>query len=464
LEEAIMQRKKLASAVSLLSKGVFPGVKARCVFVAFLAALLLLPVGMGNTAAAEEEVKIGVIFPLSGNLASTGQLLRIGVELAAEIANKKMAGLDIPMADWEGIPGLKGAKVKLIFADHRSDPARGADLAKGLIMDDKVVGILGCYNSSVTKSVSTICERYGVPMINSNSTAPGLTTRGYKWFWRTTPNNITFTHDLYRFLLGLTEGKVKKLGKVPMADLENVAMAGEETEFGATGLEVLEELAPKYGFKVAKAIKYPHQAADLTSEVQALRASKPDVVALVPYISDALLFMRTFKSQKFSPNVIWGQDAGTLQPEFANNLKSDAVGVLTRTVFVAKIADVKPVAKQINDLFKAKSGEDFSGTSARAFTGLQTWLYILNKAKSTKPAAIQAAANAIEIPGKDLIMPWKGIKFGGEQKDETGQNIWGSGMIAQWQLAQGDEVPHLEAVYPFEYATADLIYPFPAWK
>ena len=61
-------------------------------------------------------------------------------------------------------------------------------------------------------------------------------------------------------------------------------------------------------------------------------------------------------------------------------------------------------------------------------------------------------------------MPWKGIKFGGEQKDETGQNIWGSGMIAQWQLAQGDEVPHLEAVYPFEYATADLIYPFPAWK
>jgi branched-chain amino acid transport system substrate-binding protein len=223
LEEAIMQRKKLASAVSLLSKGVFPGVKARCVFVAFLAALLLLPVGMGNTAAAEEEVKIGVIFPLSGNLASTGQLLRIGVELAAEIANKKMAGLDIPMADWEGIPGLKGAKVKLIFADHRSDPARGADLAKGLIMDDKVVGILGCYNSSVTKSVSTICERYGVPMINSNSTAPGLTTRGYKWFWRTTPNNITFTHDLYRFLLGLTEGKVKKLGKVPMADLENVA-------------------------------------------------------------------------------------------------------------------------------------------------------------------------------------------------------------------------------------------------
>jgi branched-chain amino acid transport system substrate-binding protein len=436
----------------------------RKVVLVILALTLIIPLGAGNLKAAEKEVKIGVIFPLSGNLASTGRLLRIGVELCAEIVNNKKEGLNIPMAAWEGIPGLKGAKIKLIFADHRSDPARGADLAKGLIKDQKVVGILGCYNSSVTKSVSTVCERFGVPMINSNSTSPPLTTRGFKWFWRTTPHNITFTHDFYRFLKGLTEGKVKKLGKIPMADVENVAIAGEETEFGSTGLEVLEQLAPKYGFKVVKAIKYPHQAPDLTSEVQSIRASKPGVVALVPYISDALLYMRTFKSQKFSPKVIWGQNAGTLQPEFAKNLQKDAVGVLTRTVFVAKIADVKPVAKQINDLFKAKSGEDFSGTSARAFTGLQTWAYVLNKAKSTDPKAIQAAANAIEIPGKELIMPWKGIKFGGEQKGEVGQNIWGSGMIAQWQVGKGDTVPRLEAVYPFEYATADFIYPFQAWQ
>lgn len=436
----------------------------RKVVLVLLALTLMIPLSVGNVKAADKEVKIGVIFPLSGNLASTGKLLRTGVELAAEIVNNKKEGLDIPIAAWEGIPGLKGAKIKLIFADHRSDPARGADLAKGLIKDEKVVGILGCYNSSVTKSVSTICERFGVPMINSNSTSPALTTRGFKWFWRTTPHNITFTHDLYRFLNGLTEGKVKKLGNVPKADIENVAIAGEETEFGATGLEVLEALAPMYGFKAVKAIKYPHEAPDLTSEVQSIRASNPGVVALVPYVSDALLFMRTFKSQKFSPKVIWGQNAGTLQPAFAENLKNDAVGVLTRTVFVAKIADVKPVAKQINDLFKAKSGTDFSGTSARAFTGLQTWAYVLNKAKSTDPKAIQAAANAIEIPGKELIMPWKGIKFGGEQKGEMGQNIWGSGMIGQWQLGAGETVPHLEAVYPFEYATADLIYPFPAWK
>ena len=456
-----MQREHSAFEVSFSFKGLF---SAKYLFILFSALLLVFAQGRGYAAAAEKEVKIGVIFPLSGNLASTGRLLRIGVELAAEIANSKMSGIDIPMAQWEGIPGLKGAKIKLIFADHRSDPARGADLAKGLIKDDKVAGILGCYNSSVTKSVSMVCERYGVPMINSNSTSPALTTQGYQWFWRTTPHNITFTHDFYKFLQGLTEGKAKNVGKVPLSEIKKVAIAGEETEFGATGIDVLKELAPKYGFEAVTAIKYAHQAPDLSSEAQAIRATDPGVVALVPYISDALLFMQTFKSMKFAPKIIWGQDAGTQQPEFGNELKKDAVGVLTRTEFVPGLAKVKPVTKQINDLFKKRSGEDFSGTSARAFTGLQTWIYILDKAKSTDPKAIQAAANEIEIPGNELIMPWKGVKFGGEQPNERGQNLWGSGLIAQWQMAQGAEVPHLEAVYPFEFATADLIYPFPSWK
>lgn len=435
---------------------------ARCglfVISAMVISGLLVPTSIW----AAKEVKIGVVFPLSGGLASTGRLLRIGVELAAEIVNNRMKNLDIPMANWEGIPGLGGAKIKLVFMDHRSDPARGADLAKQLILDEKVVGILGCYNSSVTKSVSTVCERYGVPMINSNSTSPALTTRGFKWFWRTTPHNVTFSHDLYRFLNGLAEGKARGVGRVPKKDIEKIAIAGEQTEFGATGVQVLEDLAPQYGFQVVKAMKYDHKSPDLTSEVQAIRASNPGTVAFIPYVPDAILFMRTFKSMKFSPKVIWGQDAGTVQPEFASGLKKDAVGVLTRTVFVPKIADVKPVTKQINDLFKAKSGEDFSGTSARAFTGLQTWAYVLNNAKSTDPKAVQAAANGLHMSGEELIMPWNGIKFGGEQKGEMGQNVLGSGMIGQWQLSSGDEVPHLEAVYPFEYSTADLIYPFPKW-
>jgi len=93
---------------------------------------------------AMKEIKIGVIYPLSGGAAAAGRELRAGAELAAEIANSVMPNLPMTMAKNAGIKSLGGAKIKLIFKDHEGNPTLGADLAKKLILDDKVDGILGC--------------------------------------------------------------------------------------------------------------------------------------------------------------------------------------------------------------------------------------------------------------------------------------------------------------------------------
>ncbi|MCX5846886.1 MAG: ABC transporter substrate-binding protein, partial [Deltaproteobacteria bacterium] len=128
--------------------------------VVFLSLLFIVP----PLFAQEKEIRIGVLYPLSGAAATIGRDLQRAAELTAEIINNKTPGVDIPMAQWGGIPNLGGAKIKLIFADHRGEPDRGADLAKRLILDDKVVGLMGAYHSSVTKTVSAVAERYGIPM------------------------------------------------------------------------------------------------------------------------------------------------------------------------------------------------------------------------------------------------------------------------------------------------------------
>jgi branched-chain amino acid transport system substrate-binding protein len=96
---------------------------------------------------------------------------------------------------------LGGAKIKLIIQTIKVIPQLGADLAKKLIQDDKVVGLMGAYHSAVTKTVAAVAERYGVPIINESSTSPALTKEGLKWFWRTT-HDTTFTNDLFVFLEG----------------------------------------------------------------------------------------------------------------------------------------------------------------------------------------------------------------------------------------------------------------------
>ena len=420
-----------------------------------LVAVFILPAG----ALAAEEVKIGVIYPLTGGAAAAGRELRAGAELAAEIANNVMADLPMTMARNKGIKSLGGAKITLIFKDHEGNPTLGADLAKKLILDDKVDGILGCYHSSVTKTVSAVAEQYGVPMINGSSTSPALTQRGFKWFWRTTPHDKWFTKDLFELLKGLTEGKVKGVKAVPKKELMNLASACEKTEWGSHVSGLIADLAKEYGFNLRKSLLYTAKSADLSSEVRSLKAARPAAMLFASYASDAILLVKTMKAQKVNTKIIWGQDAGFEKPEFRDTLGDGIIGILTRTVFLPKVVEIKKLSGQVNNLYKNKTGNDLGGASARAFTGLQTWVHVLEKAGSTKPADIQKAANTIEIPGDELVVPWAGIRFS-TTGDELGQNVLGSGLIGQYQK-QADGTVGLEIVYPFDVASADMIFPMP---
>jgi branched-chain amino acid transport system substrate-binding protein len=432
--------------------------KIRNVIVFSLVLFLSLLIASPTVFSAEKEIRIGVLYPLSGALATIGRDLQRAAELTADIVNNKAAGVDIPMAQWGGIPNLGGAKIVLIFKDHRGEPDRGADLAKSLILDDKVVGLMGAYNSAVTKTVSAVAERYGVPMINDSSTSPDLTERGLKWFWRTTPHDNYFNRDLFELLKGLTEGKVKGVKAIPKKNLQNLAYACENTEWGSGVAKSIEVYAKEYGFTITKGLLYNANAPDLTSEAKALVAAKPDAMLFASYLSDSLLMIRTLKGMKAQTKFFWGQDAGFEMADFAKTLGTDINGVLTRTVFIDKITRVKKVAGQVNALYKKKYGDDLTGATARSVVGVQTWAYVLNKAGSTDPKAIQKACNEINIPASDLVMPWAGVKF-----DAKGQNVLGRGLIGQYQKTADGKIS-LEIVYPFDLATANFIYPFPGWK
>jgi len=244
-----------------------------------MAALLLL--ALIGSASAAEEIKLGVLYPLTGGAAAEGRELRDGAELATEIINNAKPDLDMVMAKNAGIKSLGGAKIKLIIQDHQGNPQLAADLAKKLIQDDKVVGLMGCYHSAVTKTVAAVAERYGVPMINESSTSPALTKEGLKWFWRTTPHDTTFTNDLFVFIEGLIQGKARGVKPVKKEELLPIVSACEKTEWGSNVDQAIVDIGKAKGFDVKVHLLYAAKAPDLSSEVQSLLAPKPASVCLV---------------------------------------------------------------------------------------------------------------------------------------------------------------------------------------
>ncbi len=171
---------------------------------------------------------------------------------------------------------------------------------------------------------------------------------------------------------------MKGVKTVSKDQLKNLTYACENTEWGSSVAKNLEALAKEYGFNIVKGILYDSKAPDLTSEAQAIVAGKPDGMLFASYLADSILMIRTLKGMKASPHLFWGQDAGFEMADFPKTLGADTNGILTRTVFIAKIAKVKRVAGQINELYRKKFGDDLTGATGRSVVGVQTWAYVLN--------------------------------------------------------------------------------------
>lgn len=404
-----------------------------------------LSLGLAAPAPAQEEIKIGVIYPLTGAAASTGLELRNAAELAAEIVNSDMKGLSLPLAPGAGLPNLKGAKVKLVFADHQGNPQVGASEAERLVTQEKVVALMGCYFSAVTATASQAAERLGVPFLNADSTSSTLTQRGFKWFFRTTPHDELFVQNFFAFL--------KDVAAKKKVQVKTLALLNENTLFGVETTKLEEKIAAEQGYKIAEKILYPAKSTQLTSEVQRIKSANADVLLQSSYLGDAILAMKTYKDLGYTPTALLANDAGFNDSEFLKTLGKDGEFILSREVWALDLGAQKPLIKKANDLLQERYKVNFNGNSARAFTGILALADAVNRAGSTKPDAIQKALRETRIPGDQLIMPWDGIQF-----DETGQNKLGAGIIVQVQ--DGKYV----TVWPFKLASKEIVWPMPPWS
>ncbi len=400
----------------------------------------------GGNDQAPSTVKIGLIYPLTGPAAKTGKEYVAVYELARDIVNEKY-DLDLPFASTEGIPNLNGAKVEFVVADHKGQPELGLSETERLITQEKVVAVMGAHYSSVTKTASNAAERLQIPFLCPDSTSTALTERGFKWFYRTGPHDGTFVTDTYKFM--------DELNAKYQGEIKTLAIVAEDTEFGMLLAKEQVDQAVDYGYEIVENITYPANSTNLTSEVIKLKEANPDVVVMASYTSDAILFLRTFEEQNFSPKAIIGQRAGFIAPELFEALGSTADYIYTTNVWALDLGKSNQVIDEVNKLFKERTGVDLTGDYARAFTGFFVMIDAINRAGSTAPDAIQKALLETDISSDwGLIVPWEGIKF----DQDTHQNIYASGIITQ--AIDGS----YQTVYPAANKAAEPVFPMPAWN
>jgi branched-chain amino acid transport system substrate-binding protein len=397
--------------------------------VGLLCAASVAVVLAGPAFAQGTTVKIGAVLPLSGNAASAGVHAKAALEVAMDIINNAH-------------PGLGGAKVEVVFADNQGSPATGQNQTLRLITEEKVVALTGAYQSGITLTASAIAEKYGIPFLTGESVAANLTERGFKWFFRTTPIATDFVKVYFDFLTDIKAAGVK---------IDNVALVHDNTEYGTSVAGTIATGFKDKGLPIALDVAYPSNATDVQSQVLQLKEKKPDVVIMISYTSDAILFAKTMQAQDYKPPILLADDAGYSDPSFIKSVGKISQGAFNRSAW--SVGPPGSPTAIIAKMYKEKSGDDMDDTAGREMQGFFVLVDAIDRAGSTDPAKIQAALKATDLKPEQLMMGYKGVKF-----DEKGQNTLASAIIIQLQDGE-----NYVAVWPKANAEKPPVIPYKGW-
>jgi branched-chain amino acid transport system substrate-binding protein len=339
-----------------------------------LALALVLLGGSGAPVVAQSPVKIGVIQPLSGAVAASGNYIRMGAEIARDWTNAR--------------GGIGGRKIELVIEDNKSDPKEAASAAEKLIVRDKVPAIMGAWGSSMTLAAMPKLEEYGVPMVVETSSAASITRRGNPWIFRISPPSEMEA-------LGL-EQYVPRLG-VKKADFLAV-----NTDWGRGAVSAFGDILKKKGETVG-AVEFMEQSAtDMSAQLTKIKGSGGDTLFVTTAVEQITLILKQAQEQRLTRKII--TTGGSSSPtQLIKQAGPAAEGSYHIVFFMPWFPESMPdgkLAKAFVDEW-AKRGHPFEGLTEgfRGHDGIATIAEAIRVAGKDEPKAIRDALWKVSLSG-----------------------------------------------------------------
>lgn len=394
-------------------------------------------VGCGGSSSSDgvEEIKIGNILPLSGSAAPLGKIGQEARDLAVEEINA--AG---------GIKSMGGAKIKMIYADSKGDPATGVSEAERLITHEGVALLTGTYQSGVAMPSTEVAERYGVPFVVPVPSEDMITERGFKYVFRLAEKTSWRNRDQVKFITEMAE----KFD----TPVKTVALIYENTAWGQGAVRAWEKYIPEAGLEIVLKEPYPTNSSDLTPVVLKAKNLNPDIIMLVSYVSDAALLTNTFAEHKVKPLAFIGTSGGFADPAYFELTGDNCEYYFDISTWEPDVN--RPFSKEINEKFTQKYGYGMNAEAVKAYAAMYIIKDALERAGSTDPEAIRKALAETNITEGPTQMYASEIIF-----DETGQMVNAPLVISQFRKVDGKM--ERVSVWPEEEARPgmEIVWPYP---
>src|SRR6202451_877813 len=247
--------------------------KQICIIFASLLLVAQLP------AKAQENIRIGVLLPLTGPLAKNGLENCDAMQIARDMINER--------------GGINGRKVEYLQGDANTPNAAISETER-LITKDDIKITTGSFASPIAIAGSQAAERHGVFHWETTGAAEIITRRGFKHTFQVGAPARKYGQAAVDIIVN---DLAKRLSK-PVDSLK-IALLWENRAFGKSVGDGIRTYTLAKGIKLAYDEGYDQTATDMTPIVQKLKDVAPDIVIAISFPNDAILFQRKDKGLDF---------------------------------------------------------------------------------------------------------------------------------------------------------------------
>ena len=333
----------------------------------------------GGSNSENKVAKIGVIAPLSGDLAALGKGIEHSVDLAIKQANESKA-----------IPGWT---LELAAEDDQATPDVGKNAATKLASDKDVVGVVGTLNSSVAQSVQPVLAAANITQVSPANTNPALTQgadfltapkRTYPTYFRTCTTDSIQGPFAARYLF-------------EKAGIKEIATVHDKKTYGQGLVDAFTTEYKKLGGTIVAAETINPDDDKYDAVISKIKPSNPKAVYYGGEFPQAGPFSQQMKAAGLNVPLMGGD--GIYSGEFIKLAGATADGDLATSVGAP--TDTLESAKSFVDAYNAaKYAEPYEAYGAYAYdaanaiiNALKTSLKDADSAEAARQGTVQAMSS-----------------------------------------------------------------------